>query len=205
MHYLTGNAQQLGATLVDALGRYRHQVFVEHLGWQLPDATPGAEWDTFDTPGTVYVVALCNHGRIAGCARLLPTTGPYLLADVFPELLNGTPCPRSAAVWELSRFAAFDPESPPARGHTLGSPAALDLLRVSLREAAQRGARQLVSVSPVAIARILHRGGFAHARLGPPREVAGQQLFACSFNVAPDEDGAGGLEATPSALEVEAQ
>lgn len=205
MHYLTGNAHQLGATLVDALGRYRHQVFVEHLGWPLPDATPGAEWDVFDTPGTVYVVALCDHGRIAGCARLLPTTGPYLLADVFPELLNGIPCPRSTAVWELSRFAAFDPQSPPARGHTLGSPAALDLLRVSLREAAQRGARQLVSVSPVAVTRILHRGGFAHARLGPSREIAGQQLFACSFNVATDDERPGGFKHTPSDVEMETQ
>ncbi|MBO9642741.1 MAG: N-acylhomoserine lactone synthase [Pseudacidovorax sp.] len=181
MHYLTGNARQLGAPLTAALGRYRHRVFVEQLGWDLPDASHDAEWDVFDTADTVYVLALNEGDRIRGCARLLPTTGPYLLSGIFPELLDGAPSPRSAAVWELSRFAALDPDAPPSSSHTLGSPAALDLLGASLREAWRRGAAQVVSVSPVAIERILHRGGFTYSRLGMPRHVDGQHLFACGF------------------------
>ncbi|WP_234194298.1 acyl-homoserine-lactone synthase [Pseudacidovorax sp. NFM-22] len=181
MVYVTGTALELGNALLRDLGHYRYRVFVERLGWKLPDARDGTEWDRFDTPQTVHVVALGDQGRIQGCARLLPATGPYLLADVFPVLMGGQPCPRANHVWELSRFAALDLASPPASGHTLGSPAALALLRRAMQDARQHGARELVSVSPVAIERILRRGGIPYARLGAPMDIDGQHLFACSF------------------------
>lgn len=181
MDYMTGTAAELGPALLRALGRYRHQVFVEHLGWRLPDARQGMEWDRFDTPQTVHVLALDPHGAIQGCARLLPTTGPYLLSEVFPALLGSRPCPRASHIWELSRFAALDLTSVPTSGHTLGSPTALALLRRAMSEAQQRGASELVSVSPVAIERILRRGGFPYTRLAPPACIEGHQLFACGF------------------------
>lgn len=181
MVYVTGTALELGTTLLRDLGHYRYRVFVERLGWKLPDARDGTEWDRFDTPQTVHVVALGAHGRIQGCARLLPTTGPYLLADVFPVLMAGEACPRADHVWELSRFAALDLASAPASDHTLGSPAALALLRRAMQDARHHGARELVSVSPVAIERILRRGGIPYARLGAPMDIDGQRLFACSF------------------------
>lgn len=181
MVYVTGTALELGTALLRDLGHYRHRVFVERLGWKLPDAQDGTEWDRFDTPQTIHVVALGAQGRIQGCARLLPTTGPYLLADVFPVLMGGQPCPRADHVWELSRFAALDLASAPASGHTLGSPAALALLRRAMQDARQHGARELVSVSPVAIERILRRGGIPYARLGAPMDIDGQHLFACRF------------------------
>ncbi|MBP6892900.1 MAG: GNAT family N-acetyltransferase [Pseudacidovorax sp.] len=189
MVYLTGTALELGTALLRDLGHYRYRVFVERLGWKLPDARDGTEWDRFDTPQTVHVVALDAQGRIQGCARLLPTTGPYLLADVFPELMGRQPCPRADHVWELSRFAAIDLASAPASGHTLGSPAALALLRRAMQDARHHGARELVSVSPVAIERILRRGGFAYAHLGAPMDIDGQHLFACSLALsAPRSD-----------------
>ncbi len=40
-----------------------------------------------------------------GSWRLLPTTGPYMLRDVFPQLLHGVAAPAAADTWEISRFA----------------------------------------------------------------------------------------------------
>ncbi len=192
MHYVTGTATELGARLWSALGHYRYKVFVQHLGWDLPDATENGEWDQFDRPETVYVIALSAMGGIAGCARLLPTTRDYLLADVFPQLLDGSPAPRSPTTWELSRFTALDASVPAGTPHTLGSPRALDLLRAAMHEATCRGARTLVSVSPVAIQRILRHAGFQYAALGRTHHIDGHALFACSMAMRPALDSVSG-------------
>jgi N-acyl-L-homoserine lactone synthetase len=181
MHYVTGTATELGTSLWQALGRYRHRVFVQHLGWSLPDASGETEWDCFDRPDTVYVLALSAAGSLRGCARLLPTTRPYLLGEVFPQLLDGQPAPHDEDTWELSRFAAVDLAAAPLHGHTLGSPQALDLLLAAMREAANRGASALISVSPTAIQRILRKGGFKFSPLGQTHNVGGQTLFACGM------------------------
>jgi N-acyl-L-homoserine lactone synthetase len=181
MHYVTGTATELGPSLWQALGRYRHRVFVQHLGWSLPGASGHTEWDCYDRPDTVYVLALSAAGSLCGCARLLPTTRPYLLAEVFPQLLDGRPAPHDKNTWELSRFAAVDLDTAPLRGHTLGSPQALELLLAAMREAAHRGASALISVSPTAIQRILRNGGFTFSPLGRMHKVDGQTLFACGM------------------------
>lgn len=185
MNYVSGTAHELGHHLLRTLGRYRHEVFVQRLGWDLPDAGDDHEWDRFDRTDTVHLMALDDRGRMAGCARLLPTTAPYLLADVFAELLDGGPAPRSLEVWELSRFASLDPSAAPSAGHTLGSPQALELLRASMRAASRHGARGLVSVSPIAIQRILQHGNFPFSRLGRTHRIGGHALFACGMALQP--------------------
>jgi acyl homoserine lactone synthase len=181
MHYVTGTPTELGTSLWQALGRYRHRVFVQHLGWSLPDAGVEDEWDSYDRSDTVYVLALNATGALCGCARLLPTTRPYLLGEVFPQLLDGAPPPQEEDTWELSRFAAINLSDAPLRGHTLGSPEALELLHAAMHEAVHRGARTLISVSPMAIQRILRNGGFKFAPLGRMHNVDGQTLFACGM------------------------
>jgi len=47
------------------------------------------------------------EGRVDACTRLLPTTGPYLLCDVFANLIDGEP-PRDAPIWESTRRAGWD-------------------------------------------------------------------------------------------------
>lgn len=107
MEFILARAGDLSPLLNRALGRYRYRVFIETLGWQL-DTPPGIERDRFDRPETVHVIARDDQHAIVGYARLLPTTGPYLLGEMFPQLMNGLPPPCSEEVWELSRFAVMD-------------------------------------------------------------------------------------------------
>ncbi len=107
MHVMSGTSTGLPKDLYSKVANYRHKVFVEQLGWEL-QTQDGMELDQFDRHDTVYVVAQDDKGHISGCARLLPTTRPYLLLEVFPQLLNGLLPPNSPEVWELSRFAAVD-------------------------------------------------------------------------------------------------
>ncbi len=183
MQFLVGSTSDLPRQWIHELAQYRHRVFVERLGWQL-QGEPGIEFDAFDRPDTVYVIARGEHGRIVGCSRLLPTTAPYLLSHVFPELLEGCPPPCSPQIWELSRFAAMDLEDDGASNFGItSSPTAVALLRASMRIAYERGASELVTVSPLGIERLLRKAGFEATRFGPAMLIGEHWLFACRIAV----------------------
>ncbi len=185
MHIVSGKPNNLPEGWIHQLASYRYQVFVEHLGWEL-DTPPGREADQFDRPDTVYVIAKNVKGELTGCARLLPTTQPYLLGEVFPLLLQGQQVPCDSEVWELSRFAAVDFKG--QNGPELGqfsSPVAVQLMQEAIAYAARHGARRLITVSPIGVERLLRRAGFHAHRAGPPMIVDGHPLFACWIETHP--------------------
>ncbi|MBU2839264.1 GNAT family N-acetyltransferase, partial [Acidithiobacillus thiooxidans] len=154
MQVITGPAEVLPSNLYAKMANYRHQVFVEQLGWALHTEN-GMESDQFDRPDTVYVVAQNDQGHVSGCARLLPTTHPYLLGEVFPQLLNGLAPPCSPDVWELSRFAAVDLNDRSRTPGQFSSAVARKLLEESIACAASHGAKRLITVSPIGVERLL--------------------------------------------------
>lgn len=174
-----GRSKDLSPATEHALAIYRHKIFIERLGWRLP-VENGVERDQFDHEDTLYVMTRDPGGAICGCARLLPTVGPYLLSEVFPHLMAGAPMPRAREVWELSRFAAA-----PVEAHS-GVDAAINtrcLLAAAVRVAAAHGARRLISVSPLGIERLLHRMEVHAHRAGPPVLVDGKPIFACWIEI----------------------
>lgn len=186
MNIVSGTAGSLPADLFHRTGVYRHRVFIEQLGWEL-NVSGGIEQDQFDRPDTLYVVAQDEGGEVCGCARLLPTTAPYLLGEVFPQLLNGAEPPHSPEVWELSRFAAVDfasGGSSPLR--QFSSEITAGLLFAAIACARERGAKRLITVSPLGIERLLRRGGVRCHRAGPPINVEGHLIFACWIEIEPE-------------------
>lgn len=183
MNVTSGATKQLSADLFEKVSSYRHKVFVEMLGWEL-NTYNGMELDQFDRPDTVYVIAQDEFGGVNGCARLLPTSQPYLLGEVFPQLLNGLPPPCTPDVWELSRFAAVDFNNQTTSAlRQFSSPAAIELLQESIACAAAHGAKRLITVSPIGIERLLRRAGFHAHRAGPPMIIDGHPIFACWIEV----------------------
>lgn len=179
MKIVHGRSAEHWPELMADMARYRHRVFVERLGWPL-HSEDGLEFDEFDRPDTLYIVAQNDFNEVIGTARLLSTVRPYLLDKVFPQLLGGLPAPASPEIWELSRFAAVD-FSVPGRSPSgqFSSAIAVELLQATLVCAASRGARRLITVSPLGIERLLRKAGFQSQRAGPPVLVDGCPLFAC--------------------------
>lgn len=153
MQVITGPAEVLPNNLYAKVAGYRHQVFVEQLGWALHTEN-GMESDQFDRADTVYVVAQDDNGHISGCARLLPTSRPYLLGEIFPQLLNGLAPPCSPEVWELSRFAAVDLNGQAKMPGQFSSSGARKLLEESVACAVSHGAKRLITVSPIGVERL---------------------------------------------------
>jgi len=180
VQFVSGTSGNLATDVMMGLARYRHRVFVEMLGWPLQTHEHGLELDQFDREDTVYIVARDAINEVAGTARLLPTSRPYLLGEVFPELLHGEPVPSASEVWELSRFASvdFNAANTTPMGQ-LSSPVAVHLLRETMRVAANLGAERLITVSPLGVERLLRKAGFRAHRAGPPVIVDGHPVFAC--------------------------
>ncbi|HYD80168.1 MAG TPA: acyl-homoserine-lactone synthase [Paucimonas sp.] len=181
METITGTVSDFSPEFESAIAQYRHKIFIERLGWQLP-VENGMERDQFDRPDTLYVIARNGNGAICGCARLLPTTRPYLLGDIFPNLLVGMPVPCDNQTWELSRFAVadIDAESVSQSEATRNTRA---LLAASIKSAAEHGACRLITVSPLGIERLLQRMGVHAHRAGPPVLVDGKPVFACWIEI----------------------
>lgn len=89
--------------ILDEMYRLRARVFEGRLGWDVK-VTDGKEIDEFDSLDPTHVVCLDEDGDVVGCMRLLQTTGPHMLADVFYALLDGEPPLRSSRIWEATRF-----------------------------------------------------------------------------------------------------
>ena len=96
-------AGQFAAELAE-MHRLRYRVFRERMNWNV-QVVDGMERDQFDDCRPTYLLAYDRTHCLAGAWRLLPTTGPYMLRDVFSELLEGTTPPCHPGIWETSRFA----------------------------------------------------------------------------------------------------
>lgn len=89
--------------LADAMWRDRKQLFVDTLRWDVNVIGGCYEIDRFDGPYARYIVALDAADTHAGSLRLLPTTEPHILGDLFAALCDGTvPC--GAGVFEITRL-----------------------------------------------------------------------------------------------------
>jgi acyl homoserine lactone synthase len=156
------------ASQLDGMFRLRHEVFKERLDWEVGSAG-GKERDMFDDLDPVYIV--CEHeDQVLGSWRLLPTTGPYMLKDVFPELLYGQPAPQAPDVWEISRFAV---SKRVVGNDSLGTIKTVTnlLLEQLFSFAAQRNISRIVAVADVRFERILKRAGLLTQRYGAPMQI----------------------------------
>jgi len=166
---LAGRATEPGMdwASLDGMFRLRDEVFHKRLGWDVL-SQGGLERDKFDDMDPVYLIARANERRVDGCTRLLPTTGPYMLSDVFPQLLQGEDAPQDAFTWELSRFTANADRNNPQAG--IGD-ISLGLMRTAVEYAENHGITRYVAVTSAAMERMLRGIGMPTRRLGEGKAI----------------------------------
>jgi N-acyl-L-homoserine lactone synthetase len=176
-----GSQSELPPQMLESMHEFRREVFVGRLGWALPQIG-GTERDQYDTADAVYLIACDEAERVTACARLLPTTGSYMLPELFPQLLSGAPAPMHSSVWELSRFATEVRAGAGGRVLSL-SEATLELLEGVFALARQYGVERLVLVTSIGIERLLLRAGFEVHRLAAPARVGNAMSVALFIGV----------------------
>jgi len=158
--------------------RLRANIFKERMGWDV-SIMGGMEIDGYDALDPSYMV-IYEHGNVVrGCCRLLPTDGPYMLKDTFPELLHGQPAPEDKTVWELSRFAIKTDGA-----NKFGfAELALDSMREMVSFGDRMGIDRFVIVTTTAVERLLQKAGIAIKRFGPPIRIGVENSVALDIDL----------------------
>ena len=163
---------------IKSMHELRYAVFRERLQWDI-QCDDGTERDTFDDLDPTYMLVKDDSGKVFGCWRMLPTTGPYMLKDTFPQTLCGQVAPEHAKVWELSRFALGLHEG---RAHGFSQTAVL-MMESAVEFALEQGVTQFVTVTTVAIERLLKTLGVPTRRFGVPVQVGIERTVAFTMDV----------------------
>lgn len=172
--------------LFDQMFRMRAAVFADRLGWDVT-VVDGKEVDRFDDEDPLYLLCVdeLTHD-LKGAVRLLPTTGPNMLRDVFSVLVPDGSV-ESPLIWESSRFAINPTLS--------AGPDRLDVNRVvntttiellcGLVEAAQlAGVEHIVSVFDARMARIFRAADCPYELIGMPTRIGKTMTYAGLFEIS---------------------
>ncbi len=164
--------------------RLRYRVFKERLDWEVETAGD-MEVDEFDALRPVYLILRDYAGHVLGCVRFLPSTGPTMLRDTFPVLLDGKTAPSRPEIWESSRFALdLHADAPKAAGG-LAAPT-YELFAGMVEFGLARGLSKILTVTDVRMERILRRATWSLERLGPPRSIGTTMAVAGYLEVSHD-------------------
>lgn len=172
--------------LFDHMFRMRAAVFADRLGWDVT-VVDGKEFDRFDDEDPLYLLCVDElTNDLKGAVRLLPTTGPNMLRDVF-SILVPEGSVESPLIWESSRFAINPTLS--------AEPDRLDVNRVvntttiellcGLVEAAQlAGVEHIVSVFDARMARIFRAADCPYELVGTPARIGKTMTYAGLFEIS---------------------
>mgnify|MGYP001577179705 CR=1 FL=1 len=154
--------------LLDQMCTLRAKIFAERLGWDV-NTHDDRERDRFDDLNPTYVLAVTRHSEVVGSVRLLPAMGPTMLSSIFPELLVDAQYTPHAHMVESSRFCVDTTvEGSKDRGlHQVTRFMFAGILEWCL----STGHTELVTVTDVAVERILARAGWPLRRLGLPQTI----------------------------------
>lgn len=157
------------AHLLHSHYQLRARVFFDRLGWEV-DVRGGCESDNFDALRPTYILAVAGSSQLAGCARLLPTLGPTMVADVFPSLLPNGQLNGHATMVESSRFCV-DTTLGEGRGAGSVHEATLTMFAGIIEWCLANGVAEIITVTDLRFERILARVGWPLQRLGEPRKI----------------------------------
>lgn len=162
--------------------RLRYRVFKQRLDWTV-QVSGDMEVDEFDVLRPVHLLHRSRAGQIQGCVRLLPSTGPTMLRDTFPILLDGEPAPNNGQIWESSRFALDLPADAPKAGGGLAA-ATYELFAAMVEFGLSLQLTEIVTVTDARMDRILRRAGWPLRPIGKSRPLGNTTAIAGYLEVS---------------------
>ena len=170
--------------LMQAAFRLRKKVFADQLNWDVP-VHGDQEFDAYDQPGTRYLI-WCSPDRekLYGLIRLLPTSGPTLLYDVFGATHGNAPKLVADDIFEGTRMC-IDEDLVAQDFPDLDAGAGFNLLFLALCEAGMAlGVRRMVSNFEPAMSRVYRRAGLDYVMHGKADGYGKRPVCCASFEVS---------------------
>lgn len=181
LRYLHRHDQKEHDDLFNQMFALRARCFYERRGWSV-NVVDGKEIDYFDDLNPLYIMVE-EGGTLLASLRLLQTTGPHMLADIFPETMSEQPVIRHPLIWESTRFCV-DTNAAEGRGVNGVNWATSELLVGLFSMALETGLENIISVYDLYMERILRRAGCSFDRLGEPFAYDGLKTVAGLFEVS---------------------
>jgi len=120
----------------------RYKSLIDQQYWRLSHFK-GMEYDQYDTPAASYLVWQDQDGVVRGSVRVTPTDRPYMLQEIWPDMVKGVELPSSLSVWEATRFCV-DPELKKPERRRIVAELVLGFLEFGLKN----DIKQMIGVMP---------------------------------------------------------
>lgn len=173
-------------TLLTGFFGLRKRVFFDQLEWDVP-VKGEIEKDEYDEMDATYLI-WCSEDQqvIYGGLRLLPTSGPTLLHDVFHATHGRNQDLIRPDIWEGTRMCV-DETAILRDLDGVDAAKAFNLLFVALCEmAVDLGVTRLVSNFEACMSRVYRRAGLDFDMHGSAHEYGRRPVYCASFEVSQD-------------------
>jgi acyl-homoserine lactone synthase len=180
LHILQSAAQPVSDAVLRSMFAARKSVFVDLLKWDVPVLDGRYEIDQFDDAHATYLVLAEADGAHLGSTRLLPTTRPHILGDLYAELCDEAP-PSGANIFEVTRFCVDRRLTARERR------AVRDTLVTALAEhALASGITSYCAIAEIGWFQQILAFGWRCVPLGLPRIIDGAMLVALRIEITPE-------------------
>lgn len=178
-----GNETADHAVLIDQYYRLRKRIFRDELRWDVP-VHGDHERDGYDDLTPAYLLWCSNDRKtLYGAIRLLPTTGPTLLHDVFHRTHGPDPALIAPDIWEVTRMC-IDAAKIKADFDGLTPSRAIGLLLLALCECGLvHGITRMVSNFEACVRRTYQRAGLVPRMHGSADGYGRKQVYCASFDI----------------------
>jgi acyl-homoserine lactone synthase len=182
VHIVTSANRDLYGDALEQSFRLRHHVYIRELKWRgLKARDDGREIDQFDTPAAVHLLYI-EGGKVYGGTRLVPTTEPHLLSEVFAHFAVIRGVPRAPDIAEWTRFYVAPERREEHKASRVGSLVLSSMIDYALQEG-------ISAVSALMNTFWLPRFlgyGWRVRPLGLPDVHDGEWLVAGTIEISPD-------------------
>ena len=173
-----GGSESLEGRILRQMFEARKQVFVDLLKWDVPVLDGRFEFDQFDDEHANYIIVADRDGNHLGSARLLPTTRPHILGDLFPQLC-AEPVPSGLDVFEITRFCLNRTQGALARRETRNR-----LVSALVSFALEHGIRTYTGVAEMGWLQQILAFGWDCRPLGAPLQLRGRLTGALAISIS---------------------
>ena len=173
----TGFAGPPPSLTLQSMFEDRRAVFVDLLKWDVPVLDGRFEIDQFDDERATYIIIADESGDHLGSARLLPTSRPHILGQLFDHLCWAPP-PRGPDIYEITRFCLSRRQNSSARRQTRNR-----LVSALALYGLENGIRTYTGVAEIAWLQQILAFGWDCRPLGLPAQHRGTMVGALAISI----------------------
>lgn len=169
--------------LLASMHKLRWEVFKNELQWSAGlNTIRKMEYDEYDLPNVDYIVRLTPDGDVDATCRLMPTSGPYMIADHYADFIKDIPLPRSKKIWEISRFCASTSARTESNGRVTG-----ELIAAAIEFGMAHGVQNYIALASDYVLPVVRRlGGWDPKPLGDRKATPDDHAYSVIYSVDKD-------------------